>query len=426
MTGRYLALCLPGANHATLIAAAELSLGFGPRCSIDEPHACITLDISGCGHLYGGDQPLAEKLHERIKIFELEVRIAVADGPAIAAMIARACVGTCIVQAGRGPSALAPLPIEILGYDARTCAWFAGLGVYTVGEVQKLPPDELERRLGASCRAGLRLIHGEDPPPTEWWQPPEVLVEGLELDHGVEALEPLLFLLKGLVDPLCARLEARGLLLARAELWVKYEKLPGLEQREQTWECVFPSPLREAKAVLSVLKLRLEGVPLKAPVRELSLRFVQTVERLPKALHLWTKEAAALRALPSLIAELTAELGSERVGCLLVRDRHAASVRSGLAAVGEASTKPVSPWVQLTYAASEPLRACTKAEPWEGPTSGRLLLRRQGVEWWSRGFSEAWDSMAIWVPSLSATVWVDQRAGDGFGPSAWLRGWLEG
>src|SRR5207253_578127 len=113
----------------------------------------------------------------------------------------------------------------------------------------------------------------------------------------------LLFLIKSLVDPLCARLEARGQLLARAELWMKYEKLPGLTTREQTWDAVFPSPLRDGKSVLSVLRFRLESTPLKAPVREVRLRFVQTVQRLPRALHLWSKESAAARALPTLIAE---------------------------------------------------------------------------------------------------------------------------
>ncbi len=425
-SGRYLAIALPKAPHAMLIAAAELALGFGPRCSIDEERALVTLDVSGCGHLYGGEAALAQQLLERVRPLARELRIAVADGPAVAAMIALGCEGTCIAPPGRGVSALAPLPLEVLGFDDKTAAWFAGLGVYTVGEVQKLPPAELERRLGPSHRAALRLIHGDDPPPTEWWQPPAVLSESLELDHGVEALEPLLFLIKGLVDPLCARLEARGQLLARAELWVKYEKLPDLERREQTWEAVFPAPLRDGKAVLNVLKLKLEAQRFEAPVRELCLRFVQTVERMPKALHLWTKEAASVRALPVLIAELTAELGPERVGCLLVRDKHAASARSTLGPIGAESPKPPSPWVALTYAASEPLRCARKAEPWEGPTSGRLLLRRQGIEWWSRGFSEAWDSLAVWVPSLGCTAWVDQRTGEGFGPSAWLRGWLEG
>jgi protein ImuB len=426
MTARYLAAVLPEAPRPTLIAAAELCLGFGPRCAIDDENACVTLDVSGCGHLYGGEAQLAEQLLQRLKALEHEVRLAIADGPQVAAMIARGSSGTCIAPPGRGAQALGPLPVEVLGYDEKVCTWFAGLGVYTVGEVQKLPPDELERRLGPQARASLRLIHSEDPPPTDWWQPPVVLAEEVELDHGVEALEPLLFLLKGLVDPLCARLEARGQLLARAEVWVKYEKLPGLAVREQTWEAVFPSPLRDSKAVLSVLKLRLEGTPLKAPVRELRVRFVQTIERLPRALHLWTKEAASVRALPALIAELTAELGPERVGCLWVRDRHAASARSTLGAIGQESVRPRSPWVSLTYAANEPLRCAQKPEPWEGATGGRLLVRRQGVEWWTRGFSDAWDSLAVWVPSLCATAWVDLRGGEGFGPSAWLRGWLEG
>lgn len=425
-TGRYLAAVLPRAPRAKLLAAAELALGFGPRCAIDEPRSCVVLDISGCGHLYGGDAALAEQLLQRLVVLELQPRIAIADGPAVASLIALGCEGVCVTPPGRGVSSLGPLPVDVLGYGEKVCAWFAGLGVYTVGEVQKLPPAELERRLGPSARTALRLIHGDDPPPTDWWQPPQVLSEALELDHGVEVMEPLLFLLKGLVDPLCARLEARSQLLARAELWVKYEKLPGLERREETWDAVFPAPLRDSKAVLNVLKLRLEGKPLRAPIRELCVRFVQTVERVPKALHLWTKEAAAARALPVLIAELTAELGPERVGCLLVRDRHAASLRSSLGPIGAVSTRPPSPWVSLTYGSSEPLRVASKAEPWEGPTSGRLLLRRQGVEWWSRGFSEAWDSLAIWVPSLSATAWVDLRGGEGFGASAWLRGWLEG
>jgi protein ImuB len=303
------------------------------------------------------------------------------------------------------------------------------LGVYTVGEAQALPPDELERRLGPKGRAALRRMHGDDAGLPDWYQPPAVIEASAELDHGVEALEPFLFVLKGLVDPSCpscARLEARSQLLARAELKVKYEKSPALERREQTWDAVFPSPLRDGKAVLNVLKLKLEAQGLKAPVREVSLRFVQTVERLPRALHLWAKETAALRALPALIAELTAELGHERVGCLTVRDRHAASARSVLLGVGEASVKPTSPWVQLTYASSEPLRMCPKPQPWEGAASGRLLVRRQGLEWWRRGFCEAWDSLAVWVPSLCATAWVDQRLGEGYGPSAWLRGWVEG
>lgn len=423
MSTRYAAIVLPNAGSAALEAAAELALGFGPRCALER--GVVVLDVSGCGHLYGGERQLAEQLHAKLVELHAEARVALADGPSVAATVARGCVGICLVPEGRGHAALGPLPIEVLGFDEKLCAWFAGLGVYTVGEMQKLPASELERRLGPLARGAIALMHGEDRPPTSWYSPPTVPEAAIELEHGIEGLEPFLFVLKSLVDPLSVRLEARGLLLARAELWVKYERLPDLHVREQTWEAVFPAPLRDAKAVLAVLRLRLEGSRLQGPVREVRLRYVQTVARVPRALHLWTKETAAARALPTLIAELTAELGPERVGCLLVRDRHAASVRSMLGTMGEWSKAPASPWVGLVYAAHEPLRAL-KAEPWEGATSGRLMVRRQGVEWWARGFSDAWDSLAVWVPSLGANAWVDLRLGEGFGPSAWLRGWLDG
>jgi protein ImuB len=447
---RYAAILMEGATRAVLEAVAEIALTFGPRVAI-EPDA-VVVDVTGCAHLLGGEAELAKKLKARVaRLFTMPSKkaplpevpqalhthprhvkpkpdnvpppppvklksfgLALDDHPRVALAMARG-----------GGRSFAELPLAALGFDEESLDYFASLSVNTVAELQGLPVFELERRLPASARAAVALAHGHVPDAVEWWMPPEIPESSVELDHGVEHLEPLLFVLKGLVDPLCARLEARGQLLAEAELWVKYEKLPGLEQREQTWQAVFPSALRDAKAVLNVLKLRLEAVGLRAPVREVRLRLLQTVEAEPRALHLWTKETTAVSALPTLIAELVAELGEERVGSLTVQDRHAASSRTALVRVGTMSATPVSPWVSLSYAASEPLRA-QKAEPWDGPTSGKLLVRRQGVEWWTHGFSDAWDSLAVWIDGLGATAWVDQRLGDSYRASSWLRGWVDG
>ncbi len=421
---RFVAVVVGEATQPQLEAVAEVSLTFGTRCAL-EGHAAL-VDITGCAHLFGGEKGLVEQLRAKVVALGLKKpSFAVADGPHVAQAIARARTGVQLVPVGAGVSALAPLSLSILTLDDEARVYLEALGVRTVGELQALPVFELERRLSHGSRAALRFIHGEDSAALDWWSVPEVPEARIELEHGVEHLEPLLFVLKGLIDPLCARLEARGELLARAELWVRYEKLPGLVRREQTWEAVWPLPLRESKAVLNVLKLRLEAKGLEAPVREVALRFVQRTKAEPRALHLWSKETQSLSALPTLIAELVAELGEERVGSLKVEDRHAASARSALGTVGETSLAPQSPWVMLAYSAREPLRA-QKAEPWTGPTSGRLLVRRQGVEWWKRGFSDAWDSLAVWVEGLNATAWVDLRLGDSFGPSAWMRGWVEG
>jgi nucleotidyltransferase/DNA polymerase involved in DNA repair len=449
---RYAAVVLEGAARPVLEAAAELALGFGPRCAIEE--GAVIIDVTGCAHLHGGEAELLSKLKERLgPLHDVEVprpkevapvpqgmhthprhlrpepspaeprvelkprravRVAIADAPKVALALARG-----------GGESFEALPLSAVGFEEEALEYFAALSIHTVGELQALPVFELERRLPASARAAVALVHGEDAAALTWWAPPEVPEACVELDHGVEHLEPLLFVLKGLVDPLCSRLEARGELLVQAELWVKYEKLPELQQREATWEAVFPAPLRDAKAVLNVLKLKLEAQGLRAPVREVRVRFTQRAKAEPRALHLWTKETESASALPTLIAELLAELGEECVGALTVEDRHAASSRTQLSRVGATSTTPVSPWVTLTYATREPLRS-QKAEPWNGSTSGRLLLRRQGVEWWTRGFSDAWDSLAVWVDGFGATAWVDQRLGDSFDASSWLRGWVEG
>ncbi|MFZ5469138.1 MAG: hypothetical protein ACOZIN_06820 [Myxococcota bacterium] len=421
---RYAAVVVKGASRTLLEAAAEVSLVFGTRCALEEECSAVLLDITGCAHLFSGERGLAEQLQAKIAAAGGEARIAVACGPHIALAVAQARPGISVTK-DEAAEVLAPLPLEVLGLDAESLAYLHALGVRRVGELQALPVFELQRRLSPSSRAALALAHGKDDAALSWWEPPSVPQASIELEHGLESLEPLLFVLKGLVDPLCVRLEARGELLAQAELWVKYERWPGLTQREQAWEAVFPAPLREGRAILNVLKLRLEAVGLEAPVRQVRLRWVRTVRAAPRALHLWTKETVSVSALPTLIAELVAELGEEKVGSLVVKEHHAASARSVLASFGTSTAQPTSPWVTLSYAASEPLRV-QKAEPWAGPTSGRLLVRRQGVEWWKRGFGDAWDSLAVWVDGLGATAWVDRRGGEGLTASAWLRGWVEG
>ena len=80
-----------------------------------------------------------------------------------------------------------------------------GLGLSTVGEVASLPPGSLLARGGAQALGVHHRARGADESPFVPSPLPEVLEETLALDWPAEALEPVLFGLKTLVDRLCAR-----------------------------------------------------------------------------------------------------------------------------------------------------------------------------------------------------------------------------
>jgi hypothetical protein len=358
-------------------------------------------------------------LFEKLKRFDFHLNWAIADEAPVAALMAMSSSSLRWVPPGQGTSALSSIPISVLGFDEVSLRWFEALGIQTVGELRRPPWSDLRRRISISTWNTLRWLEdGLSQTVLDWFVPPERLEAQVELEDSVENLEPLLFVFKSLVDRLCARLETRGEVLASLRASVKYDLKPA---QEAHWKAVFPAPLRDSKSILNVLRLKLQEQPLSAPVREVSLKFEQTAKKPPQMLHLWSTETASVQALPRLVAELTAELGTQCVGSLTVTDHHVPFLRSVLGDPFASSKTHDSPWLSLLYGVPEPLRILKRAESWEGTRQGKLLLRRQGVEWWRRRFCAAWDSWAVWDPSVSATAWVDVKASTG--TEAWLRGW---
>jgi protein ImuB len=106
--------------------------------------------------------------------------------------------------------------------------------------------------------------------------------EEMELDDAVEELEPLSFLLGRLLDQLCARLEARA--LAMHAVRIRFELQPSFEKDFQTLQenmrkkpevkhydkvLTLPVPMRNAKTLLKLLRLQLQGDPPGAPIQKI-------------------------------------------------------------------------------------------------------------------------------------------------------------
>jgi protein ImuB len=81
-----------GAVSGALARTAEAILAFGPTTSFELGGASgdvVFVNVTGCAHLFGGEGAMAAAIERRVRQLGHASRVAVADGPRIAAAIAR-------------------------------------------------------------------------------------------------------------------------------------------------------------------------------------------------------------------------------------------------------------------------------------------------------------------------------------------------
>ena len=166
-------------------------------------------------------------------------------------------------------------------------------GLKTLGELAALPADELSERLGPGGLELQRIARGEDSRPLMSEPVEERFEHTLALEWPIEGLEPLSFVLGRVLEPLCARLEQRG--VGVGTLHVRLT-LVSRETHERMLQ--FPTPLRDPRALRTLILLDLESHPPTAgidrvtvtadPVPTRVLQFSLLERARPSAEHLST------------------------------------------------------------------------------------------------------------------------------------------
>lgn len=392
---------------AELGRVAEVALGFAPtaaiRLSIEETHCpdTVWLDITGAAHLAGGEEALADELRERVLALGHRARIAIASGPRIAEALAR-----------WEKNDVASLPVQALPLDPEVLRWFFRLGVLSVGDLARLPRAEVRARLGklspVLAAIVVDLLEGRDDTPLLPYAPPRVIDEEMSFDDPVEGTEPLLFVLRGMTSRLAARLGARGEACTLLEATIPFDRSiarlrrsngeeDNEEERSQvSFSVELPAPLSEANDLLRALKPRLERTELPAPAIGIKLAIPQ-IARAPRVqLDLSRDRAVSPDNLPTLLAELSAEIGKDRIGVLAVRKAHRPEAQSVMVPVDLSPPAPV--FEEETDRTKEPTRVFSEAIPISGAVKGsviavsgrlyaieeaRFWMRLDGVEWWT-------------------------------------------
>ncbi|MGK3996051.1 DinB/UmuC family translesion DNA polymerase [Sorangium sp. So ce1024] len=336
----------------------------------DGPYDTVWLDITGASHLVGGEEALLDELGERVAALGHRARLAIADGPRLAQALARfgaqALDGggrgaeALIAPPGKGAQAIGPLPVQALPVEREVASFLVRLGVLRVEDLARLPRAQVAARLGPRTPEVMELIAGRDPVPLLPYEVPRLIEEEVLFDEPVENAESLLFVLRGMTSRIASRLAARGEACGRLNVAIAYDRSIArlrlgdreddgaaalLEDDERGPSLRFhvdmPVPLSDAGDLLRPIKAKLERIELAAPAVGVHLIASRITRARQVQLDLSRDRSVDPDSLPALLAELSAEIGHERVGVLEIADAHRPEARSRLTPVeDEAAARP--------------------------------------------------------------------------------------
>ncbi len=181
----------------------------------------VLLDIAGLDRIFGSPQKIARDLARKISEIGLEAQLGVASNLETALHAARGFAGVTVIPPGEEALRLGPLSVDVLAPAPEILQTLDSWGIRNLRALASLPPIPLRERLGAEGLRLQKLARGEGSRPLVPTDPPLHFEEATELEHPLEMLEPLAFMLNRMLESLCARLQARA--LATNELRLRME-----------------------------------------------------------------------------------------------------------------------------------------------------------------------------------------------------------
>lgn len=267
----------------------------------------LLADAGSVRRLYGGLQPLRERLQKALDERQLTATLTTGPTPLAARLLARAGRNCFTENPEEMNARMGALPLTAVELEEPVLRRLNRLGLGTLAEVQQLPAAELARRLAPETLSHIQRIYGQRPDPQTCWQPPSDFRQRADFGLPVEKAEGLLFALQRNLTELESELRWRqqdtdSLLL----ILHHYRQPPSRLQIRTT------GPEHRADAFLDLLRIRLEQHPLVAPVEALELRVTRFLDRHTTiTTDLLNDQPDTGEAWHTLISRLQARLGEQ-------------------------------------------------------------------------------------------------------------------
>ncbi len=210
---------------------------------------------------------------------------------------------------------LAPLELSLLDVDSDVVERLRLLGVARLGDLARLPHGPFVRRFGPQAARWHELANGIDRTPFVPRAQAAVIEASVFGEGRAEDEAQVIFALRVLLMRIAADLERCGKRAGVLSLDVELD-----DAQTQRFEVPLASPTAQERAMLDVVRAKLEGVTFSAPIVGLRVRAAQ-LEEGGEALGLLTGDDFDPQAVAVTIARIEAALG-ESVRRARVRPAH--------------------------------------------------------------------------------------------------------
>ena len=208
----------PAADAALLETIADWAERYTPLVAFgdqqearraESPTGILLLDITGCAHLFGGEEALRADLLARLAAQGFLARAAIADTAGAAIALARFTEGGVI--AGDDTAAvLSPLPLAALRLDPEIVSAMDRVGLKRIGQIVEAPRAPLAARFGRELLRRLDQALGRDEEAIDPRRPPPAFIAERRFAEPIVREEDIAATLSSLAASLATSLDRQG------------------------------------------------------------------------------------------------------------------------------------------------------------------------------------------------------------------------
>jgi protein ImuB len=293
------------AQEEVLACAAEWT----PNYETTAPGLCV-LDVSRVHHLAHRLEECGRLIHEHLATRQLHARIGFAPGADLAVLAAHAARPVLIWRDAEtdGVVFIRRLPLGVLNPSPDLAEILRLWGIRTLGALARLPRQDVALRLGQEGTLLWDMASGGRDRLLRLFRPASRYCEERELDFPLESLEPLLFLLRRMLDTLCRRLAESWLVAAAMNLTLGFD-----DKQVREASLRIAEPTRDIDLLLRLLHTHMEGVTAPAPIIRVVLE-LQPIRPAGSQMHIFERGMRDPNRFAETLAQIEAVVGSGNAG----------------------------------------------------------------------------------------------------------------